>query len=149
MKKLDKKDLLLSPKVVTNLTGSQNGGREVSDHCPPTFPDCNTSADPGGCFSGNNQCLSEADNPCASDKNCTGDLCLLTGDNTCLCTNVCPETQSDNDQCCEASGNIDTKCCITHPLSIDICQESKGEICQQSNGCEDSQICISETILCP
>lgn len=125
MKKLDKKDLLLSPKVVTNLTGSQNGGREVSDHCPPTFPDCNTSADPG-----------------------TGDLCLLTGDNTCLCTNVCPETQSDNDQCCEASGNIDTKCCITHPLSIDICQESKGEICQQSNGCEDSQICISETILC-
>lgn len=147
MKKLKQRDLLLSPKVVTDLTGSGEGSRDMTDQCPPTFPNCYTSALPGGCVTGNNQCLSEDDNPCASDDNCTGDPCLLTGDNTCLCTRVCPETQSDNDQCCEASEGIDTKCCITPPVSIEICQESEVEICPISNECPDSQIC-PRTIEC-
>lgn len=141
MKKLKPKDLMLSPRVVTDLTGNGNSDRDVSNHCPVTFPDCNTSAQPGGCNTGNDQCLSEVENPCASDDNCTGETCLLTGDNTCNCTVVCPETQSDNELCCEPSDDINTKCCITPPVSIEICQESEVEMCPETKECPESVYC--------
>jgi len=136
MKKLEQKDFLLSPKVVTDLTGSGESSGVVSDKCPETYPNCYTSALPGGCQSKKLQCLSEDDNPCASEDNCTGEPCLLTGDNTCLCTKVCPKTQSDNNICCEASEDTITKCCITPPISVDNCIETSD--CQETDDCPET-----------
>lgn len=143
MKRLDKKDLLLSPKVVSDLTGgSAETNYVVSDLCPKTFPDCKTSATPGGCNSNKVQCLSEEENACASNENCTGDECLLTGNDTCLCTEACPETQSDNDICCEASDDIDTKCCINPTFSVQVCQETQDTNCAETDLCAQTEGCM-------
>lgn len=67
MKTLNEKDLLLSPQTVSDLTG--NGDESRADKAE-------TDVD---CRSVDNQCLSEDDNPCASDE-CTNVGCQNTDD---------------------------------------------------------------------
>ena len=132
MKKLDQKDLLLSPKVVTDLTGGGSGGnpRNPTDNCP-------TNA-----CTENDQCLSEIDNPCASDENCTAGICLLTTKETCACSDLCPETQSDNNICCAASEENLTKCCITPPVSINVCVLTEDYNCKYTDNCQETEGCL-------
>lgn len=112
MKKLDQKDLLLSPTVVTDLTGSNN------------------STD------GNNN----GDNPNATHECATGPVCLTAVD-TCQCTNTCNETLSENELCCEVSENIESKCCVNPTFSVDICELSKVGTCPVTYDCPETQMC--------
>ena len=92
MKKIEQKDLLLSPKVVTDLTGSNSSiGKNDGD---------NTNA--------THECV-------------TGPVCLTAVD-TCQCTKTCNETLSENELCCEVSENIESKCCVNPTFSVDICE---------------------------
>lgn len=116
MKKLDQKDLLLSPKVVTDLTGSNN------------------STD------GNNN----GDNPNGTHPCATGQVCL-TGVETCNCSRFCNETLSQNELCCEVSKNIESKCCVNPPFSVEICELSEVEACPETDECPETQICPTTT----
>lgn len=112
MKKIDQKDLLLSPKVVTDLTGSNNS------------------------INGNN----DGDNPNASNLCATGQVCVTDVD-ACQRTKACIETQTDDVLCCEVSENIESKCCVSPPISVNDCELSEVEICPISEECPESYIC--------
>lgn len=110
MKKLDQKDLLLSPKVVTDLTGSNSSIGKNDGEAPDA----------------------------------TGQVCL-TGVNTCQCSKICNETLSENELCCEVSENIESKCCINPPFSVDICELSEVDVCPETEECPETQICPTTT----
>lgn len=116
MKKLDQKDLMLSPKVVTDLTGSNSSTNGKND----------------------------GDNPNATNVCATGQVCITAVD-TCLCTKICHETLSENELCCEVSENIESKCCVNPTYSVDICELSEVEVCPQTEECPETQICPTTT----
>ena len=141
MKKIDLKDLQLSSKVVTDLTGSA-GGNGYTDECTGTET-CNQSiAD--ACNSNNDQCLSEVDNPCATEVDgCTGEACLQTLQETCHCTELCGLTRSQDVQCCELTNEINTQCCLNPPESVNICLETQGGLqCPRTLQCEETEGCM-------
>lgn len=109
MKRLDKKDLLLSPKVVSDLTGGNNTTTNKKN---------------------------EDGNPDAA----TGKICVSAVD-TCFCTNVCNETLSENELCCQESEKIESKCCVNPPYSVDICELSEVELCPETQQCPETQVC--------
>ncbi len=110
--KIDQKDLLLSPKVVTDLTGGNNSTNEKND----------------------------GDNPNASHVCSTVQACQTEAD-TCQCTRACVETISANELCCEVSENIESKCCVNPTFSVLICELSEVEMCPVTNECPETQIC--------
>lgn len=114
MKKLDQKDLLLSPKVVTDLTGGNNSTNEKND----------------------------GDNPNASHVCSTVQACQTEAD-TCQCTRACVETFSANELCCEVSENIESKCCINPPVSVENCEVSKEIVCPITSDCPETQVCVT------
>lgn len=111
MKKLDQKDLMLSPKVVTDLTGSSSSTNGKND----------------------------GDNPNATYLCPTGHVCI-SGENTCDCSMFCNVTLSLNDVCCEVSKNDDSKCCVNPPFSVDVCELSE-VACPETEECPETQIC--------
>ena len=142
MKKLNLKDLQLSPKVVTYLSGSSAGKSDYTDGCTGTDT-CNQSV-ADGCISNNDQCLSEADNPCATEVGgCTGEACLKTLKETCLCTNLCALTRSQDVKCCQLTNDVNTQCCLTPPESKEVCPETEdGFHCALTDICLETANCM-------
>lgn len=140
MKKLEQKDFLLSPKVVTDLTGSGTdnpNGTKATKTCTETAVDCTGASDDG-------TCLTLEEEGCATD-NCATNGCLTIKD-TCVCTKLCNETHSQDVQCCKPTEQIDTRCCITPPVSANICEESDVNFCPISSECEDTDVCVSPNV---
>ena len=111
MTKLDQKDLLLSPKVVTDLTGSNS-------------------------TNGKN----DGDNPNASNVCATGHICITDVD-ACQHTKVCIETVTADVYCCDVSENIESKCCVNPTFSVNICELSEVDMCPETEECPDTQLC--------
>ena len=117
MKKPDLKDLQLSPKMVTDLTGSLTSGKDYTDGdnpAPETGPECNTYY-VGTCDTHEVDCHDETA--------------------TCDCgTNDCAETHTGDIQCCYATNANQTQCCIDPPTEV-VCQETICSICLESLDC--------------
>lgn len=141
MKKIYLKDLQLSPKVVTDLTGSGSGAKDytVPNVCTDTET-CNQSV-ADTCKTEDNQCLSEVDNPCATDADCNNET------KTCNCgTDTCTGTLSAGEQCCYATKANASQCCISPPASHHICLETDEgicitKVCNETTDCNQSMAC--------
>ena len=140
MKKLDQKDLLLSPKVVTDLTGSGTddpNATKDTNTCTETAVDCTGASDDG-------TCLTLEEEGCATKK-CATKECLTIVE-TCICTKLCNETHSQDVQCCKPTEQIDSRCCITPPVSANYCEESDIIFCPVSNVCEETEVCVTPDV---
>lgn len=138
MKKLEQKDLLLSPKVVTDLTGgSSNDGEKGTHTCNQTLAGCNEPSD-------NGQCLTLEEEGCLS-KNCATKECLTVKE-TCLCTKLCNETHSQDVQCCKPTEQVESRCCITPPISANICELSDEAFCPISDPCDETEVCVDTDV---
>ncbi len=132
MKKLDQKDLLLSPKVVTDLTGGNFvDGNEDTKQCHETVT-CHNPSD-------NGQCLTLEEEGCLTKK-CATNECLTVKE-TCLCTKLCQESHSQDNQCCQPTEQIQTRCCISPPISAIECELSDAAYCPISEQCEETEVC--------
>ncbi len=133
MKRLDKKDLLLSPKVVSDLTGGSSSDGENGSHtCGETLAGCDTP-------SKNGQCLTLEEEGCLTKK-CATKECLTVKE-TCICTTLCNDTFSNDVQCCKPTEQIKTRCCITPPVSVIECELSDEAYCPISDVCEETEVC--------
>lgn len=138
MKKLDQKDLLLSPKVVTDLSdGSSSDGEKATHTCPQTLVTCNEP-------SNNGQCLTLEEEGCLTKKCATKDC--LTVKETCVCTKLCQETHSQDVQCCTPTEQVETRCCLTPPISAIECELSDEAFCPVSDTCEETEVCPTPDI---
>lgn len=84
----------------------------------------------------------DGDNPNASHVCTIGQDCPSVMD-TCQCTHLCNETLSANELCCEVSENIETKCCINPPVSVENCEVSKEIVCPITSDCPETQVCVT------
>ena len=134
MKKLNLKDLQLSPKVVTDLTGSPN----VSGECTKgNYGTCDTGA----------ECITYNAGTCDTHEEDCHDVTV-----SCNCATAdCPYTQSGGVLCCYASAANASQCCISPPVSNDVClQTIEDTLCAESDNCQGTDNCpiIDETNAC-